>query len=70
LLTEAQIRTLERARKTLTSVQAKLESCTGRSFDDGRVAQACENAEYAIFEVINLTRTLAFIEKEVKRLSA
>ena len=61
-LTEAQIRTLQRARETLTTVQTLLQSCTSRDFDAGRIVQACANAEFALFEVINLVETLAQIE--------
>lgn len=63
MLTESQLRTLQRARETLTAAQEKLQSCTNRDFDQGRIAQACASAELALFEVINLVETLAEIEK-------
>lgn len=63
MLTDSQIRTLQRARETLTTAQEKLQSCSGRGFDQGRIAQACANAESALFDVINLVRTLDEIER-------
>ena len=62
MLTETQLRTLQRARETLTTVQSKVQDCTDRGFDQGRIVEACAAAEYALFEVVNLVETLAHVE--------
>lgn len=70
MLTESQLRTLQRARETLSAAQEKLQSCTDRGFDQGRIVQACANAESALFDVINLVRTLEEIELMLAELEA
>ena len=69
MLTNTQITQLERARSTLTSVQMKAEECSSRGFDQGRIAEACANAELALFEVINLSNALSAVERALAEAS-
>jgi len=52
MLTRAQIAILNRARATLDDVQRKLSTQEG--FNEGRLAEACEAADTAVFNVINV----------------
>lgn len=68
MLTETQLRTLQRARDTLTVAQEKLRECTSRDFDVGRVVQACAAAELALFEVVSLCEQLQEMEKALAQI--
>ena len=52
MLTETQLRTLQRARETLTTVQSKVQDCTDRGFDQGRIVEACAAKGTGVFETL------------------
>ena len=70
LLTPTQITQLQKTRETLTSVQTKMQTCTSKDFDQGRVVQACANAELALFELINLSQTLDEMEAAMRAVAS
>lgn len=63
MLTEAQIRSLQRAQETLTAIQTRLEEHPARGYDQGRIVQAIAHAERALFDLANLVETLTSIQR-------
>lgn len=57
-LTQGQINDLNRARKTLEAVQAKHQG----SWAEGRLAEACEMAHQALFNVLNVSNVFGISE--------